>query len=69
LLSEIGGAFKIRCYGEFFRCSACKMDSDQRFEFASILASGGAAETPRLTKSAVFAAVTSKSGGRLGRSV
>jgi hypothetical protein len=42
---------------------------DQRFEFASILASGGAAETPRLGKSAVFAAVTSKTGRRFGRFV
>ena len=40
------------------------MDSDQRFEFASILASGGAAETPRLAKLAVIAAVTSKSRSR-----
>jgi hypothetical protein len=66
---EIGGAVKIRCYDEFFRCSACKMDSDQRFEFASILAVGDAAETPRLAKLAVFAAVTSKSGRRFGRFV
>jgi hypothetical protein len=43
---EIVDAVKIRCYGEFFRCSAGKMDSDQRFEFTSILAAGGAAETP-----------------------
>ena len=64
LLVEIGGAVKIRCYGEFFRCSVCKIDSGQRFEFTSIFASGGAAETPRLAKSAVFAAVTSKSGRR-----
>jgi hypothetical protein len=33
------------------------------------LASGGATQTPRLTKSAVFAAVTSKSGWRFGRFV
>ena len=39
LLIEIGGGVEIRCYGEFFRCSACKMDSGQRFEFASIFAS------------------------------
>jgi hypothetical protein len=43
--------------------------SGQRFEFASILASEGAAETPRLANSAVFAAVTSKSGWRFGRFV
>jgi hypothetical protein len=66
---EIGGAVKICCYGEFFRCSAYKMDSGQRFEFTSILASGGPGETPRLAKSAVFAAVTSKSGRRFGRFV
>jgi hypothetical protein len=42
---------------------------DQRFEFASILAARGAAETPRLAKSAVFAAVTSKSSRRFGRFV
>jgi hypothetical protein len=66
---EIAGAVRIRCYGEFFRCSACKMDSDQHFEFASILASGGTAETPHLAKLAVFAAVTSKSGRRFGRFV
>ena len=69
LLIEIGGAVKICCYGEFFRCSGCKMDSDQRFEFASIFAYGGAAETARLAKLAVFAAVTSKLGRRFGRFV
>jgi hypothetical protein len=69
LLIEIGGGVEIRCYGEFFRCSACKMDSGQRFEFASIFASGGATETPRLAKLAVFAAVTSKPGRQFGRFV
>ncbi len=39
--------------------------SEQLSEFASNFASVGAAETPRLAKSAVFAAVTSKSGRRL----
>jgi hypothetical protein len=67
LLIEIGDAVKIRCYGEFFRCSVRSAGSHQRFEFASILASGGAAETRRLAKTAVFAAVTSKSGRRFGR--
>ncbi len=43
--------------------------SGQRFEFSSILASGGAAETPRFANSAVFAAVTSKSGRRFGQFV
>jgi hypothetical protein len=43
LLIEIGGAVKICCYGEFFRCSARSAVSDQRFEFACILAAGGAA--------------------------
>jgi hypothetical protein len=43
--------------------------TSQRFEFASISASGGAPETPRLANSAVFAAVTSKSGWRFGRFV
>ncbi len=66
---KIAGAVKIRCYDEFFRCSARKMDSDQRFEFASILAAGDAVETPRFANSAVFAAVTSKSGRRCGRFV
>jgi hypothetical protein len=43
--------------------------SDQRFEFASILVAEGAAETPRLAKSAVFAAVTSKSSRQFRRFV
>jgi hypothetical protein len=38
--------------------------SDQRLELPSILPAGVAAEAARLTKSAVFAAVTSKSGPR-----
>jgi hypothetical protein len=69
LLIDIAGAVKIRCYGEFFRCSVRSAVFHQRFEFASILASGGAPETPRISDSAVFAAVTSKSGRRFGRFV
>jgi hypothetical protein len=66
---EIGGAVKICCYCEFFRCSVRSARLHQRFEFARIFAAAGAAKTPRLTKSAVFAAVTSKSSRRFGRFV
>jgi hypothetical protein len=31
MLIEIGAAAKIRCYGEFFRCSARSAGFDQRF--------------------------------------
>jgi len=62
LLVEVRRAVEIRCYGEFFRCSVGSGGFDQRLEPASILAAGGAPKAARLTKSAVFAAVASKSG-------
>jgi hypothetical protein len=43
--------------------------SDQRFEFASILAAGRMVEMLRFAKFAVFAAVTSKPGRQFGRFV
>ena len=60
LLIEIGSAVKIRCYGEFSRCSVCSGDLVQRFGFASILAVGGWRQTPRFSKSAFLPAATSE---------
>jgi uncharacterized C2H2 Zn-finger protein len=61
-LSEIRRSVKIRCSGEFLRCSACGQVARQGHDFASILAEEPAAQARHLAKSAVFAAVTSKYG-------
>jgi len=55
-------ALETRCSGEFPRCSARSGDFPQRLELAMILAGEAAVEAARLAKSAVFAAVASKSG-------
>jgi len=55
-------ALETRCSGEFPRCSAASAHFRQPLELAIILAGEAAADAARLAESAVFAAVTSKSG-------
>jgi hypothetical protein len=66
LLIEIGGA-KSAVMANSSAVPPAAVGPDQRLEIANILATRGAAEAPRFTKSAVFAAVTSESGRRSGR--
>jgi hypothetical protein len=62
LLIEIRRAVKSAVTASSFAVPPAALVSDQRFELASILAAEVAAQAARLMESAVFAAVTSKSG-------